>query len=78
MRRHTLSLFAALSMLALTSPALAQNVLSVNAAPSAAGGTTYSLPIQTMLAFAALYAVLAGYLTGMLFAAKGIRQDNYR
>jgi hypothetical protein len=40
MRRHTLSLIAALSMLALTSPALAQNVLSVNAAPSAAGGTT--------------------------------------
>jgi flagellar biosynthetic protein FliP len=33
---------------------VAQNVLSVNAAPSAAGGTTYSLPIQTMLAFAAL------------------------
>ena len=31
-----------------------------------------------LLAFAALYAVLAGYTTGMLFAAKGIRQDNYR
>ena len=31
-----------------------------------------------LLAFAVLYAVLAGYLTGMLFAAKGIRQDNYR
>jgi flagellar biosynthetic protein FliP len=35
-------------------PALAQNVLSVNAAPSGGGGTTYSLPVQTMLAFAAL------------------------
>jgi flagellar biosynthetic protein FliP len=35
-------------------PALAQNVLSVNAAPTGGGGTTYSLPVQTMLAFAAL------------------------
>ncbi len=54
MRRNALPLIAALSMLALAGPTLAQNVLSVNAAPSAAGGTTYSLPIQTMLAFATL------------------------
>ncbi|KAL4446674.1 hypothetical protein ABPG77_007918 [Micractinium sp. CCAP 211/92] len=31
-----------------------------------------------MLAFGALYAVLAGYQTGMLFAALGIRGDDYR
>ncbi|KAL4425351.1 hypothetical protein ABPG75_009367 [Micractinium tetrahymenae] len=31
-----------------------------------------------VLAFTALYAVLAGYQTGMLFAALGIRQDAYR
>jgi flagellar biosynthetic protein FliP len=35
-------------------PVLAQNVLSVNASPTGGGGTTYSLPVQTMLAFAAL------------------------
>ena len=35
-------------------PALAQGVLTVNAAPGAGGGTTYSVPVQTMLAFAAL------------------------
>ena len=31
-----------------------------------------------MLAFGALYSVMAGYQTGMLFAGLGIRQDNYR
>lgn len=31
-----------------------------------------------LLAFLGLYALLAGYLSGMLFAALGVRQDNYR
>ena len=31
-----------------------------------------------MLAFFMLYGILTGYFTGMLFAAKGIRQDDYR
>lgn len=31
-----------------------------------------------LLAFSALYVVLAGFTTGMLFAALGIRQDIYR
>ena len=35
-------------------PALAQTGVTLNTAPSAGGGTTYSVPIQTMLAFAAL------------------------
>jgi len=42
------------ALLAGADTACAQNVLSVNAAPSAGGGTTYSVPVQTMLAFAAL------------------------
>jgi flagellar biosynthetic protein FliP len=41
-------------LLLAAAPALAQNALTVNAAPSGGGGTTYSLPVQTMLAFAAL------------------------
>ena len=41
-------------LLLAAAPALAQNALTVNAAPSGVGGTTYSLPVQTMLAFAAL------------------------
>jgi flagellar biosynthetic protein FliP len=44
----------AATLLLAAAPALAQNVLSLNAAPSGGGGTTYSLPVQTMLAFAAL------------------------
>jgi hypothetical protein len=31
-----------------------------------------------MLAFGVLYAILAGYFTGLLFAAKGIRRDEFR
>jgi len=45
---------ALLALLICASPVAAQGVLSVNAAPAAGGGTTYSLPVQTMLAFAAL------------------------
>jgi len=48
------ALAAALALLLAAVPAAAQNVLSVNASPAAGGGTTYSLPVQTMLAFAAL------------------------
>jgi flagellar biosynthetic protein FliP len=48
------ALAVAALLMAGATPALAQNVLSVNAAPSGGGGTTYSLPVQTMLAFAAL------------------------
>ena len=51
--RHAGALAVALLLFA-AGPAAAQNVLSVNTAPVAGGGTTYSVPIQTMLAFAAL------------------------
>jgi flagellar biosynthetic protein FliP len=44
----------ALALLAWTAPGFTQGVLSVNAAPASGGGTTYSVPVQTMLAFAAL------------------------
>jgi flagellar biosynthetic protein FliP len=44
----------ALALLAAAAPVAAQNTLSLDARPSAGGGTTYSLPVQTMLAFAAL------------------------
>jgi hypothetical protein len=33
---------------------------------------------RILLAFGVLYGILTGYLTGLLFAAQGIRQDNYR
>jgi flagellar biosynthetic protein FliP len=51
--RHTGATAAALLLLA-AGPAEAQNMLSLNTAPAAGGGTLYSVPIQTMLAFAAL------------------------
>ena len=37
-----------------TGSAHAQGLLSVNASPAAAGGTTYSVPVQTLLIFTAL------------------------
>ncbi len=40
-------------LLVIADPGVAQG-LTVNTAPSAGGGTTYSVPIQTMLAFAAM------------------------
>ena len=40
-------------LLVIADPGFAQG-LTVNTAPSAGGGTTYSVPIQTMLAFAAM------------------------
>jgi flagellar biosynthetic protein FliP len=45
---------AAVAIAMAAAPALAQSALSVDARPAAGGGTTYSLPVQTMLAFAAL------------------------
>ena len=59
MTKHTRSprvhvLLIGALVLAVCGPALAQNAVSVNAAPGAGGSTTYSVPIQTMLAFAAL------------------------
>ncbi|MFN7643127.1 MAG: flagellar type III secretion system pore protein FliP [Burkholderiales bacterium] len=47
-------LVAALVLLAAAAPVAAQTALSLETRPSGAGGTTYSLPVQTMLAFAAL------------------------
>jgi flagellar biosynthetic protein FliP len=41
-------------LLTAAAPLAAQTALSVDARPAAGGGTTYSLPVQTMLAFAAL------------------------
>ncbi|MFM1990322.1 MAG: flagellar biosynthetic protein FliP [Pseudomonadota bacterium] len=53
--RRALAAGAGLALLAAAAPALAQNVFSVEARPAGGGGgTTYSLPVQTMLAFAAL------------------------
>ncbi len=52
--RMALTVALTVALLAGADTACAQNVLSVNAAPSAGGGTTYSVPVQTMLAFAAL------------------------
>jgi flagellar biosynthetic protein FliP len=46
------ALLAALACPAL--PALAQGVLTLDARPGAGGSTTYSVPVQTLLAFAAL------------------------
>jgi flagellar biosynthetic protein FliP len=51
--RHA-ALGAALVLLAAAAPVAAQTALSLETRPSGAGGTTYSLPVQTMLAFAAL------------------------
>ncbi|MEI7446433.1 MAG: flagellar type III secretion system pore protein FliP [Burkholderiales bacterium] len=48
------ALAVAFALACAAGPVLAQNMLSVDAKPSGGGGTTYSLPIQTMLAFAAL------------------------
>lgn len=54
-------------------PALCHCRCKVSAANRA--GATAGL---ILLAFSALYVVLAGFTTGMLFAALGIRQDIYR
>ncbi len=51
--RHA-ALGVALVLLATAVPVAAQTTLSLETRPSGAGGTTYSLPVQTMLAFAAL------------------------
>ncbi|MFO0235717.1 MAG: flagellar biosynthetic protein FliP, partial [Burkholderiales bacterium] len=41
-------------LLLAAAPLAAQTTLSVDARPAAGGGTSYSLPVQTLLAFAAL------------------------
>ena len=51
-RRTALALLPVL--LAAAGPLAAQTGLSVDARPAAGGGTSYSLPVQTLLAFAAL------------------------
>jgi flagellar biosynthetic protein FliP len=51
---RTRALGVGLVLLAGAAPALAQSALSLDARPAGGGGTTYSLPVQTMLAFAAL------------------------
>ncbi len=43
-----------LPLLLVAAPLAAQTTLSVDARPAAGGGTSYSLPVQTLLAFAAL------------------------
>jgi flagellar biosynthetic protein FliP len=43
-----------LPLLLAAAPLAAQTTLSVDARPAAGGGTSYSLPVQTLLAFAAL------------------------
>jgi flagellar biosynthetic protein FliP len=45
---------ALLPLLLAAAPLAAQTTLSVDARPAAGGGTSYSLPVQTLLAFAAL------------------------
>jgi flagellar biosynthetic protein FliP len=45
---------ALLPLLLAAAPVAAQTALSVDARPAAGGGTSYSLPVQTLLAFAAL------------------------
>jgi flagellar biosynthetic protein FliP len=52
--RGTACAALAIALLLLALPLAAQTPLSVEARPAAGGGTTYSLPVQTMLAFAAL------------------------
>jgi flagellar biosynthetic protein FliP len=55
MARNAKRLLAALAAtLTVASPALAQGLLTVNATSSPGGGTTYSVPIQTLLIFSAL------------------------
>ena len=57
LRKHACALSAAtvlLAALALAGAAHAQGVLTVNSAPAPGGGTTYSLPVQTLLIFTAL------------------------
>ena len=53
-RPRRTALGVALVLLAAAAPGAAQTTLSLETRPSGAGGTTYSLPVQTMLAFAAL------------------------
>jgi flagellar biosynthetic protein FliP len=48
------ALVVAGSLMTVAAPLAAQTGLSVDARPSAGGGTSYSLPVQTLLAFAAL------------------------
>ncbi|MBU6271691.1 MAG: flagellar type III secretion system pore protein FliP [Betaproteobacteria bacterium] len=45
---------AGLAPLLIAAPALAQGVFSVNASSAPGGGTTYSVPVQTLLIFTAL------------------------
>lgn len=56
LRRPRLAALLAIAgpLLLVAAPLAAQTPLTVDARPSAGGGTTYSLPVQTMLAFAAL------------------------
>ena len=51
---HLIALGLCILALGAAEPAFAQNAVSVNATPGSGGSTTYSVPIQTMLAFAAL------------------------
>jgi flagellar biosynthetic protein FliP len=51
---HLIALGLCILALGAAAPAFAQNAVSVNATPGSGGSTTYSVPIQTMLAFAAL------------------------
>jgi flagellar biosynthetic protein FliP len=54
-RTLRVAIFAVLPPLLLAAaPLAAQTTLSVDARPAAGGGTSYSLPVQTLLAFAAL------------------------
>ena len=48
------ALVVAGALMTVAAPLAAQTGLSVDARPSAGGGTSYSLPVQTLLAFAAL------------------------
>jgi flagellar biosynthetic protein FliP len=48
------AIVVATTLLLCAAPLAAQTALSVDARPAAGGGTSYSLPVQTLLAFAAL------------------------
>jgi len=52
--RELMRLLLGLMLVGFAPNVLAQAGVTVNSAPAAGGGTTYSVPIQTMLAFAAL------------------------